>query len=180
MLGTYAVVLTTVSLVDGLGRCESRGTPRTAGTSGGLDGQGVLEDVTRVVLGLDALELTVVLLPVQRGPRYAGSVPGRVLEVHVGVVDEAAVLVVVGYRYAAGLGEDVAVEFAQPGHPGLVLARVGPPGGEPELEEAVPLGDGGGRGAHRVDLTPVGRHVQRAPALVVRGGQAAVQRRDLV
>ena len=144
------------------------------GLSGG-DALRVPEQVARVVAVLHLLQPWVVALVVQRLPRHAGGVPGRVTEVDVGVVDVAAVGLGAGYGYAAGRHEHVPVEPAYPGEVRGVGTRVGPRGDELRFEDRVALHGGRGRSGHGVDGSAVsGDDQQRAGVLVVGRGQVAV------
>src|SRR5437660_1440608 len=119
-------------LVTRTGSTRSTGsTGESAGTDGlRPDRQRVAEHVVRVVRALDRLEPGVVVLEVQTRPGDARGVQGRVGEVRVRVVDVRAVAARVRGRHAAGGGVQVLVEGADPGDVLVVLARVGPVGGQ--------------------------------------------------
>src|SRR5260370_30225713 len=81
---------------------STRASAPGSGPSPMLDGLGVVEHVERVPLGLDRLQCGIAALVVEGGP--AGG------QVHIGVVDEAAVGDAVGCRDAAGGRVHAAVE----------------------------------------------------------------------
>ena len=140
----------------------------------------MVEDVAGIPAGLDLLESRVVVLVVQRVPGNPGGVPFRIGEVDIGMVDHGAVADLAGHGHAAGVGEQVPVERANPRQgPGFVL-RVLPAGRTRRCQNRVPLRRGRRVRRHGVDLSSVGCETQHPTRNIVIGpGQVVVGDVDL-